>query len=86
MTEDALRRTFDLVLLSCKAYDLDSAMASFAPAVGPQTAVLPLLNGMRHIDVLTERFGAQRVLGGLCVISATLDAEGASFTSTTCTA
>ena len=43
-----LRSKFDLILLSCKAYDLESAMASFAPAVGANTAILPLLNGMRH--------------------------------------
>jgi 2-dehydropantoate 2-reductase len=64
------------VLLSCKAYDLDSAIASFAPAVGPDTAVLPLQNGMRHLDVLDARFGAERVLGGSCFISAKLDEEG----------
>ena len=51
-------------------------MASFAKAVGPRTAILPLLNGMRHLDVLAGRFGAERLLGGLCVISATLDADG----------
>jgi 2-dehydropantoate 2-reductase len=75
--KDDLSRPFDLVLLSCKAYDLDGAMASFATAVGPTTTILPLLNGMRHIDQLTERFGAERVLGGLCVISGTLGADGA---------
>ena len=64
---------FDLVLLSCKAYDLDGAIAAFAPAVGPQTAILPLLNGMRHLDVLDARFGRERVLGGQCYIAATLD-------------
>lgn len=64
---------YDLVLLSCKAYHLDDAIASFAPAVGPDTAILPLLNGMRHIDVLTQKFGASRVLGGQCVIAATLN-------------
>src|SRR5580698_9153007 len=48
-----------------------------APPVGPSGAILPLLNGMRHLDVLAERFGAERVLGGQCVISSTLDAEGA---------
>jgi 2-dehydropantoate 2-reductase len=68
---------FDLVLLSCKAYDLDGAMASFAGAVGENTSVLPLLNGMRHLDLLADRFGPKRVLGGQCVISATLDADGA---------
>jgi 2-dehydropantoate 2-reductase len=74
--EDGIQGAFDLVLLSCKAYDLEGAMASFAKAVGPQTAILPLLNGMRHLDVLADRFGPDHVLGGLCVISATLDADG----------
>jgi 2-dehydropantoate 2-reductase len=76
VSEDSLAAPFDLILLSCKAFDLDGAMASFAQAVGPQTAILPLLNGMRHLDVLADRFGAERVLGGLCVISSTLDANG----------
>jgi 2-dehydropantoate 2-reductase len=71
-----LHRDFDLILLSCKAYDLDAAIDSFAPAVGPGTAILPLLNGMRHLDLLDERFGAARVLGGQCLISVKLDDKG----------
>jgi 2-dehydropantoate 2-reductase len=70
------REPFDLVLLSCKSYDLDSAMASIARAVGPATMVLPLLNGESHIDTLKKRFGAAAVLGGQCQISSTLDAQG----------
>ncbi|CAE6717033.1 MULTISPECIES: 2-dehydropantoate 2-reductase [Paraburkholderia] len=66
---------FDLVLLSCKAYSLDDAIDSFAPLVGESTLILPMLNGMRHIDVLKEKFGASRVLGGQCVIAATLSPE-----------
>ena len=69
----ALREPFDLVLLSCKAYDLDGAIRAFAPAVGPDSTVLPLLNGMRHLDVLDQRFGANAVLGGLCAIAVTLN-------------
>ncbi|MFC0400337.1 2-dehydropantoate 2-reductase [Paraburkholderia rhizosphaerae] len=68
-----LRAPYDLVLLSCKAYNLDDAIQSFAPAVGPQTMILPVLNGMRHIDVLTAKFGAANVLGGIGLISATLN-------------
>lgn len=68
---------FDLVLLSCKAYDLDSALADLAPAVGEGTAILPLLNGMSHLDALDARFGAARVLGGSCAIAATLAPDGA---------
>jgi len=76
VTADALRQSFDLVLLSCKAYDLDDAMASVAPAVGPETVILPLLNGMRHLDALEARFGDSHVLGGQCLISAALDPDG----------
>ena len=76
LTAEMLRETFDLILLSCKAYDLEDAIAAFAPAVGPQTAILPLLNGMHHLDMLDARFGADRVLGGQCLISTTLDPEG----------
>jgi 2-dehydropantoate 2-reductase len=67
---------YDLVLLSNKAYDLDSAMEAVAPAVGAGAAVLPVINGMRHMDALDARFGAERVLGGWCGISSTLDADG----------
>jgi 2-dehydropantoate 2-reductase len=69
---DRLSEKFDVVLLSCKAFDLDDAIKSFAPAVGPATSIIPVLNGMRHLDVLDARFGAERVLGGLCAIAATL--------------
>src|SRR5580658_4472602 len=76
VTADALHEPFDLILLSCKAYDLAAAADSFAPAVGPNTAILPVLNGMAHLDFLATRFGAHAVLGGQCLISATIDAEG----------
>src|SRR6195256_6475991 len=72
---DRLAEKFDVVLLSCKAFDLDDAIQSFAPAVGPQTTIIPLLNGMRHLGVLDDKFGRERVLGGLCAIAATLNAQ-----------
>ncbi|WP_296001854.1 ketopantoate reductase family protein [Rugamonas sp.] len=67
---------YDVIVVGCKAYDLEATMESFAAAVGPDTLILPLLNGMRHLDQLGARFGAERVLGGLCMISATLAADG----------
>src|SRR6201985_81027 len=57
---DSIKSPYDVVLLSCKAYDLDDAIKSFAPAVGPQTAVIPLLNGMLHLDALDKKFGRER--------------------------
>lgn len=68
-----LHSNFDVVILGCKAYDLDSAIESIAPAIGAETAILPLLNGMRHLDVLDHRFGSAHVLGGLCFIGVTLN-------------
>jgi 2-dehydropantoate 2-reductase len=68
-----LGEKFDMVLLSCKAFDLEDAIQSFAPAVGPQTSIIPLLNGMLHLDVLDKKFGSDRVLGGLCAIAVTLN-------------
>ncbi|MGY8709982.1 2-dehydropantoate 2-reductase [Bradyrhizobium sp. 18BD] len=70
---DALKEKFDVILLSCKAFDLDDAIKSFAPAVGPDTAIIPMLNGMKHLDTLDAKFGKERVLGGLCAIAATLN-------------
>src|SRR5215831_20404113 len=54
---DSIKDQFDVVLLSCKAFDLDDAIKSFAPAVGPKTAIIPMLNGMKHLDVLDAKFG-----------------------------
>lgn len=68
MTE--VQAPFDAVLLACKAFDLDSAMDAIAPAIRRGTLVLPLLNGLRHLDALDRRFGAGHILGGLCVTSA----------------
>jgi 2-dehydropantoate 2-reductase len=71
-----LREPFDMVLLACKVYDLGAAIDAFAPAVSAHTVVVPLLNGLRHLDVLDERLGAGRVLGGRCLISARLGPAG----------
>lgn len=71
-----LKDPFDVVLVGVKAYALDVAMSQFAPAVGTDTMILPILNGLKHIDALSARFGAARVLGGLANVSAGLDADG----------
>lgn len=76
ITSETLSADYDLVLLSCKAYDLADAVQTLAPAIRPGVTVLPLLNGLAHFDVLDSAFGAAQVLGGMCHISATLNAEG----------
>jgi 2-dehydropantoate 2-reductase len=76
VTADAIEGPYDLVLLTVKAFSLGAAMEDVAEAVGPNTMILPVLNGMRHIDELTERFGRKALLGGVCKVATTIDAEG----------
>ncbi len=71
-----VRPDYDLVLFTCKAYDLDSAVEAIAPAVSPRCAVLPMLNGLAHYERLDAHFGAGCVLGGTCQINATLQRDG----------
>ncbi len=66
---------YDAIVLSCKAYDLDDAIAAIRPAADG-AKIIPLLNGLRHLDTLAEAFGAEAVLGGTAVIGVTLDADG----------
>ena len=76
VTRQEIAAPADLVLLTCKAYDLSSAIETIRPAVGPKTAILPLLNGIAHIDELNRIFGAERVLGGFAKIAVTMLPDG----------
>jgi len=67
---------FDVIVLSNKAYHLTESIESIAPYVGGETVVLPLMNGIAHMERLQERFGKERVLGGLCFIETTLNEQG----------
>jgi len=70
------QQPFDLILLSCKAYDLESSIEAIAPAMTANACVLPILNGLEHYAALDKRFGRKAVLGGLCLISVTKAADG----------
>ena len=78
-TATEVKPGYDLVLFTCKAYDLDSAMDAIAPAMGEGTAIVPMLNGMAHYERLDARFGAARVMGGTCQINVTLRPDGTVF-------
>lgn len=67
---------FDIVLLSSKAYHLEQSIEDLRPFVGPNTVIIPLLNGIAHIATLQQAFGRERILGGLCIIETTLDPLG----------
>jgi len=76
ITSDHIHTAYDVVFLSVKSLALDHAIADMAPAVGPSTMIYPVLNGMRHMDTLIQRFGQAAVLGGVAMVSTELDSQG----------
>ena len=74
--QSEIRPEYDLVLLTCKAYDLDSAIDTIRPAMGGNAAVLPLLNGIAHMERLNQDFGQANVLGGTAKVQVTLTPDG----------
>ena len=71
----SLHGAWDLIILTVKSFGLAQAIEDIAPAVGEQTLIMPILNGMRHFDTLRDRFG-DKVIGGLVKINATLGEQG----------
>lgn len=67
---------YDAILLGVKAFSLAGALEDLAPAVGPDTMIMPVLNGMKHVDALKRRFGSEAIIGGVCRIAGTVDAQG----------
>ena len=76
ISADKIDAPYDIIFLSVKAYALEAAMNDFAAAVGPETIIFPVLNGMRHIDILTRRFGEHAVIGGVCLVAAEINHQG----------
>jgi 2-dehydropantoate 2-reductase len=76
ITAAQIASPYDVIFLSVKSYSLAAAIDDFAPAVGPQTVIIPVLNGMHHIDVLTQRFGEHAVFGGVCYVATEIDSQG----------
>jgi 2-dehydropantoate 2-reductase len=70
------QKPFDLILLTTKAYHLQDVLPGLAPYVSENSAILPLLNGIAHFDILKNYFGAKKIIGGLCFIESTLNAQG----------
>ena len=67
---------YDIVVLTCKAYDLAAAIESIGPAMSRTSAVLPLLNGLAHVEQLNGLFGPHRVIPGAARIQVTLTPQG----------
>lgn len=76
VTAETVGAGYDAIILGCKAYDLEDAIAAIRPAAAGGALILPQLNGMAHLERLDAEFGRDRVLGGVAAIAVTLDADG----------
>ncbi|MHB8475857.1 MAG: ketopantoate reductase family protein [Steroidobacteraceae bacterium] len=76
LTVDRLSGSYDAILLTVKAFSLESALVDMTPAVGAKTMILPVLNGMRHVDIIAGRFGRRAVVGCACKIVGSVDDQG----------
>lgn len=76
ITAGQIGSPYDTILVGVKSYSLAAAIDDFAPAVGPRTVIIPVLNGMHHMEVLTQRFGKNTVLGAVCFVATQVDWQG----------
>jgi 2-dehydropantoate 2-reductase len=76
VTAEELSKTYDLVILTCKAYDLKSALKDIKKAIGKQTIILPLMNGLSQFDIFDKLFIPEHVLGGYCFVNAMINNQG----------
>jgi 2-dehydropantoate 2-reductase len=76
VTTETIASPYDAILLAVKAYSLDASLKDITPAVGPKTMIVPVLNGMRHVDRIVAAFGQDALVGGLCRVAAALDDQG----------
>lgn len=76
ISTDNLLPEFDLIVLTCKAYALINATHDIKPAIGKATRVLPLINGVSHLQYLDDFFGRETVMGGLMHLAVELKSNG----------
>lgn len=66
----------DVVLFAVKLWDTESAAKQIEPLVGDSTAVISLQNGILKDDILRKHFGAERIVGGVSYVAATISEPG----------
>lgn len=71
-----IKETYDYIILTCKAYSLEEAINDIKPAIGKNTYILPLTNGLKHYEILGEKIGKEKIIRGFCFVNSKLSPEG----------
>ena len=75
ITKKELKVNYDVVIISCKAYDLDEAINDLKPSQ-KSAVIIPLLNGQAHINKLEKAFKKENIFGGVAHVSSNTNAPG----------
>lgn len=76
VTTSEITEPYDAVLLTVKSFQLQAALDDIAPAIGPDTMILPVLNGMRHMDILAGHFSQNNLIGCALKVATILENDG----------
>ncbi len=66
----------DVVFLTVKMYDVDTAASALRPLVGPGTMVVTLQNGVEATEMVARRIGREHVAGGVAYVAAVIGEPG----------
>ncbi|MDA0764639.1 MAG: 2-dehydropantoate 2-reductase [Proteobacteria bacterium] len=72
---EELKPIYDVIIVTCKTYDLDQAILDLRPIKG-KGMIIPFLNGINHIEKLDKEFGSSNVMGGVAHISSNVNEQG----------
>ena len=72
---EELKPIYDVIIVTCKTYDLDQAILDLRPIKG-KGIIIPFLNGINHIEKLDKEFGSLNVMGGVAHISSNVNEQG----------
>lgn len=76
ITASEIQAPFDLIILAVKAYQLDGALNDMREAVGQETMILPVLNGMRHMERTAQTFSPRNLLGAILIVATMIGTDG----------
>ena len=76
VTAADLNDTYDVILVAVRTSAVESAIDDIRSAVGPDSRIVPIMNGIRHLSLLTAAFGAQHVLGAATRLIASMSDDG----------
>ena len=76
VTAADLNDTYDVILVAVRTSAVESVIDDIRSAVGPDSRIVPIMNGIRHLSLLTAAFGAQHVLGAATRLIASMSDDG----------